>query len=750
MKLNFEDMEPSEILWSDPYARVVRMRSRSDGTTALLKTATSRGAARLRREAARLARRDLGTVMAVLDFEDQGGVTRLWTADRGGRALTGWLEAGAMSPETVLDVLDQAARQLRVLHEAGIIHQGLCLSRLLWDDVGLQIIDLSGEGETSTSALAYLSPEQTGRMEHRLDGRADLYALGAIAWHLLLGRPPFEVGDGLALVHAHLTQPPEVPAVLDSAIPQPLSAIVLRLMAKQPSDRYPSAAALQADLLRCRAILAGTAQPDGAHFSLPTQLIGREASSALLSEVGARVADGERSMVVVIGAAGSGRTALLAEAASLMPSDALLAYGRFSDAANATPHEGVIQALEAALHTLMQREDVDPIRALLSNELGDVGGLLVPLLPELGLVLEADTASQTVMDDATRRDRLMFAFGALVRAMASLCPPLILVLDDLDLADATSMALIRYLATDPFCEGRLLVGAWSTPDGMVPPALELLQEQVERSGSGFQLIETTPLSLDSIQAVLAQGSQCSIAEIEPISTLLMTHTHGNPQALLRAVTLLRKQGLPQHIAGRWVWSVPVVESVLANALVGSVAQLAPESQRMLRVAACLGRQTQVAEIAAILGIDVAEATRRLQPILQLGVLSQDSKEIGVVDSRLMVEARSRRSPEARPALHLKVGRFLLQRMPQPTRRDLLEIVRHLSWGMAEMTPTERIRFADLALQAGTYLTGLAATAEALEIFQAGREALSETGWRDHPETCLALCTGAAHAGVGGG
>jgi serine/threonine protein kinase len=217
----------------------------------------------------------------------------------------------------------QLAQALDVLHRRGALHLALRPEAVLWDGEAQQAsLRTVGEPAPQAARLAYIAPEQTGRMERSADARSDLYALGILLYELLTGAPPFRCDDALAQIHWHIAGLPRPPAELDARLPAPLSQLVMKLLAKTPEERYQSAASLAQDLAECqrqwqqaqRIEPFALARGDlAAQLAIAPRLYGREREVHLLVLAFEQATRGEAppTLLLVEGGSGIGKTALI-------------------------------------------------------------------------------------------------------------------------------------------------------------------------------------------------------------------------------------------------------------------------------------------------------------------------------------------------------------------------------------------------------------------------------------------------------
>ncbi|HXU01126.1 MAG TPA: serine/threonine-protein kinase, partial [Polyangia bacterium] len=263
--------------------------------------------ARIRHEHTVLASLDAPEVVRTLGLAKHGRGVALVLEDLGDVSLESKYRHERPSLEQFLVIAIQMAGAVAATHRRAVIHKDIKPHHfLVAADGQIKLIDfgiatrLSTERQQARSAslldgtLAYMSPEQTGRMNRSLDRRTDLYSLGVSYFQLLTGHLPFEASDPLELVHSHIARVPRAVHEVAPGMPRQLSEIIGKLMAKAAEDRYQSAAGLQADLEECLATLRRTGEvarfPLGRkdasdELSIPQKLYGRDAEVAKLLEL---------------------------------------------------------------------------------------------------------------------------------------------------------------------------------------------------------------------------------------------------------------------------------------------------------------------------------------------------------------------------------------------------------------------------------------------------------------------------------
>ena len=710
--------------------------------------------ARYRREFHLLRQWDLAGVARPLRLLEEDGGVQLVFPDEGGRSLEGWLKQRSFSHPEVIRLMLLAARALSDVHAQGVVHGDVNPANLLWnpDNGRLQLIDFGlssdrlqqrSEGQPLGRNLCYMAPERTGRIQRGLDYRADLYGLGATAWHLLTGQPPFAaVPDTAALLHAVLARQLEPPHQLRPQLPPGLSALLARLLAKDPEQRYQSLAAMVADLRALsgdpRALLApGPDVPQ--HFLLPNRLYGRELQQQTLLDALQRAAAGGTATVWLLGGAGAGKSALAEELRRpTLERQGLFVAGRHELGRHDQPHSGLIQALREALRPLLggSQAEVAAWRARFTACLGRNLGWLAHLLPELSLLLEA-APEWVELAPEQARSRLHLAISALVRELAGQLGPLVVFVDDFQWADRSAAQLLEFLATDPQMKGLLLV----------------VGSRHQRQGPGQQLL-LPPLDSGCCQQLVADACHRPLAEAAPLAALLHARTAGNPHFLRTLLAQLERAGQlsPRPDGQGWAWDLEAVSQLEvsedgAAMMVAQLRQLPTATQHCLRTAACFGPRFRLTQLAQALEQTPSEVIDQLRPALESALLVPLGSDFRLVEFGASDQASYRfahdRVQEAayglletaeRPQVHLRLGRLL-------AGGDRFEVVHQLRRGLVAMDhPDERLEFARLAATVARQARQQAAFETAFGCCEAGYQALGVQRWERHYSLTLALCS----------
>lgn len=713
--------------------------------------------------------------LCTLVLEDHGGKT-LAALMRDSRPPLGW----------VLDYAAQLAAVLAELHRCGVVYLGLRPQAVLVEGPArrIRLADFSeaahGGAETAAplaarlyrSRLAYAAPEQTGRIGRACDHRSDFYSLGVLLYELLCGRLPFDSADPLALMHGHVAKIPVAPAEIDTALPLPISQMVMKLLAKAPEERYQSEQALQRDLSRCRQEWSRygrvlpfdiAARDVAEQFAVPRRLYGRDAERAALYSAFERACQGRARLLLVAGYAGVGKTTLIqALHEPAARAGGLFVSGKFDQLSGDAPY----RALTQALRRLVQRALAEPApqlalrRQRLASTLGDNVATVAALIPELAGVFGAPLPSPSALPPAEAHNRLMRAVQQFIASQVSAEHPLILFLDDLQWADAGSLQLLESMLASATLQHLLLVGAYR--DNEVEPGHRLLATvaALQDAGLPIERIELAPLALPALTQLTADTLHVAPDAAAPLAELLLAKTAGNPFFTTQLLMSLHRDGLIAFDVAQARWGCQL-ERVAAAGTTDNVAdlmsrkidRLAPVTRSVLTLAACIGHRFDARTVAVVSeqGLqatlsDLAEAA------LEGLIVAEDEHAFVFVHDRVQQAAYARIAPERRPQVHLSVGRLMLaQRRLAPRDEDLFDVVSHLNLGAPLVeSRAERLELARLNLDAGRKARLTSAFSSALAYFRAGIWLLDDAQWHSHYELAYALWFGAAQCDYLGG
>ncbi|WP_437275219.1 AAA family ATPase [Sorangium sp. So ce375] len=762
-----------------------RARRAEDGRPVVLKVlrrdhASPRALGRLHHEHELASALDTTAVVKAHAIDAFGDQVALILEDFGGRSLDRLLDGdGPMPLERFFPLALRLTDALAELHRHRIIHKDIKPQNLLCNpdtgqvkitDLGIACLLPRGSQDLARDrliegTLAYMAPEQTGRMNRCIDERTDLYSLGVTLYQMLTGALPFQASDPVAWVHCHIAQAPRPPHALVPSIPQQLSAVVLKLLSKAAEERYQSALGLRRDLDRCFAELrrSGAVEPFplgerdlSDRFRVPQRLYGREREiEVLLAAFERVVANGRPELALVSGYSGIGKSSLVAELhRPVVRERGFFLSGKFEQLRRDVPYHAFLQAFRALLQEILcaSEEALERWRQRLREALGPDGRLLADVLPELDLLL-GPQARVPGLPPAEAQGRLHATLQRFMAACAQKEHPVALLLDDLQWADAASLLLLEQLATYTGSEHLLLIGAYR--DNEVGPAhpLRLTLAEVQKRGAAVSELVLAPLSAAHVAALVAEAVHAPEAAVEPLSRLVCEKTGGNPFFVLQFLFELHQEGLIAFDGdeGAWRWDIAAIRDKgftdnIVELMVGKLKRLSIPARDALKLASCLGSSLDLDPLA-IVARRSAEALRdALEEAVREGLLLRRGPGYRFLHDRVQQAAYSLIPPEQLAEVHLCIGRLLLdaRRADEPDG-SLFDVVGHLNRGAALIrSQAERDELAALNLRAGRKAKAAAAFQSAAALFAAGLSLLAPSRWEARHELTYALTFERAH------
>ena len=712
-----------------------------------------------------------------LAFTRQGGRTALLLENPGGEPLARLIGA-PMEAGRFLRLAIGIAAALGEAHRRGLVHKDIKPANILVNCADGRT-RLTGFGiasrlprerqaleppEVIAGTLAYMAPEQTGRMNRSINSRSDLYALGVMFYQMLTGRLPFSAADPMEWVHCHVARKPVAPAERLESVPIAISEIVMKLLAKTAEERYQTAAGLEKDLRRCLAEweLHGRIEPFALgerdapdRLMIPEKLYGREHEvETLLAAFDRVVESGAPELVLVSGYSGVGKSSVVNELhKALVPPRGLFASGKFDQYKRDIPYSTLVQAFQSLVRPLLSKSNAELAswREAILKALSPNGRLMVDLIQELKLIIgEQPPAPELPPQEAQARFQLVLR--RFIGVFARPDHPLALFLDDLQWLDAATLDLLEDLLAQADIHHLLLIGAYR--DNEVDAAHPLMRKltAIRNSEARVSDIRLEPLDHQHVGRLIADALRCELKDAAPLSELVHAKTAGNPFFALQFVFALADEGLFafDHRAQRWSWDLDRIRGKghadnVVDLMVGKLARLTDDSREAVQQLSCLGNVADSTTLANVLGAPEGEVHAALWEAVRLELVERLPGAYRFVHDRVQEAAYSLIPEAARAAAHLRIGRLLLARTPPENREEaIFEIVNQLNRGGVLITsPDEREQLAKLNLLAGKRAKASAAYASALTYLVAGANLLAEHRWECQHELTFALELGRA-------
>ncbi|MGC1307807.1 MAG: AAA family ATPase [Phormidesmis sp.] len=745
--------------------------------------------------------------------------------DFGGVSLQQYALKQSLTLSETLAIALQMADILNDLCQHHVIHKDIKPANIIIEPNSkqIQLIDFSiasvlpkeTQGVQNPSGLegtlAYLSPEQTGRMNRGIDYRTDFYGLGVTLYELLTGVLPFQATDPMELVHCHIARTPINPHKINSALPPVLSAIVLKLMAKNAEDRYQSALGLKRDLAHCLSQWNETQtiadfelgqQDVSDRFLIPEKLYGRHLEVQALLDAFSRIsqppvnspASSSAEIMLVAGFSGMGKTAVINEVHKpITRQHGYFIQGKFDQFNRSIPLSAFVQALQNLINQLLSESDqqLSQWRSKVLAALGDNSQVLVEVIPDLEKVIGPQPPAPD-LSGAAAQNRFNRLFQKFIAVFTTLQHPLVIFLDDLQWADAASLELIKLLMEDT--KHLLLLGAYRDNEVSFAHPLMLVVEALKANATTVTTVTLAPLTFTEVNQLVADTLHCSVARSQPLTELILRKTQGNPFFTTQFLKALHEGGAVSFspVQGHWECNLAKVsEMSLSEDVVTFMAQqlqkLPQPTQQILKLAACIGNQFDLATLAIVCKQSKALASKALWAALQEGLIVpqgemykfyyeqtlEDNPENGpernlenneslskqpdqrgldadakatknityrFLHDRVQQAAYSLIPDEQKQATHYSIGQLLLNQI-SPTAQEsrIFELTNQLNYGIALITEqTERDKLAQLNLIACRKARASIAYRAGQEYARTGLQLLGQQAWQNQYEMAFAF------------
>jgi predicted ATPase/serine/threonine protein kinase/signal transduction histidine kinase len=688
--INFHNYTTTTHLNDGSYSTVYRGYRNSDNLPVVMKILRKENplpieVARFRREYEMTKMFDSEGIIKVIGLEKSGNTLAIVLEDFGGESIYRHLHSGEIELELpeILKIAIEITDALGKIHQQNVMHKDITSHNIVWNPETKQvkIIDfgISTQLPRETpliksvnvleGTLAYMSPEQTGRMNRSMDYRTDLYSLGITLYEMLTGNPPFTTKDSMELVHSHIARLPIPPIEVNPAIPKPLSDMVVKLTSKMAEDRYQSAFGVKYDLIQCLNLLSPTPLPppqtemgdknslplgragvgqiitgDGQNnldsfvigqrdisdrLRIPQKLYGREAEMEILISGFDAVSSGSCKLVLVTGQAGIGKTALVHEVQrpignrNAENARRYFISGKFDQLKKSVPYAPLIQAFRQLIHYILAESDAEVAdwKEKLLAALGPNGQVIVDVIPDVELIIGKQPAVPE-LGPVENFNRFNYVFENFITTFASKEHPLIIFLDDLQWADSASLKLIEMFITVR-ASYLYLIGVYRDNEVDAAHPLTMTIEEIRKSGAIVDNLNLQPLSENHVNQLISETFYCEPERSKPLAALCFSKTRGNPFFLSQFIHSLYRECLIEFNGnlGIWEWNeakirqTDITDNVI-ELMTSKIRKLSENTGHIVSFAACIGNRFDLDTLSIVYGKSAADTSKDLAEALQ--------------------------------------------------------------------------------------------------------------------------------------
>jgi predicted ATPase/class 3 adenylate cyclase len=668
----------------------------------------------------------------------------------------------------------EISKALKTVHEKQIIHKDINANNILCNinkkkatliDFGLSAAIPRERVEIVSpnvleGTLAYLSPEQTGRMNRGLDYRTDFYSLGVTFYQMITGELPFSSLDPMEIVHCHIAVIPKSPHDIDPSIPKVVSDIIMRLMAKKAEDRYQNMNGLIADLELCLNSLStkGTIDPFPlatkdlhSRFQIPEKLYGREREVSTLMQTYDEVMEGKVTLMLVAGYSGIGKSALVNEIHKpIIQKHGYFISGKFDQFKRNIPYAAFSQAFRRFVNQVLTEpeEKIAEIKKTILDAVGENGKIILEVIPTLILII-GEQPPITELPPLESLNRFNHIFQNFITSVAKAEHPLVIFLDDLQWADLPSLTLLETLLLSSDCKYLFIIGAYRSNEvSEAHPLMDTLHD-LEKQNVVCKTVLLGPLTLNDVNLLLTDTLRRDPTETLPLAEICYEKTGGNPFFLIQLLQKLNKEQLIEFDGAKnnWKWDLKRIKDKkisdnIVHIMVDKIHDLSPKGQKILQLAACIGTQFNLNILSKITEISQEELLLDMQEILNEGYViahgdAYRAESFYFTHDRIQQAAGSLISEDERKKIHIKLARLLLEITPQDKLNEtLFDIVDHYNSALDSHLingAAEKKKIAELNLKAAKLAISASAFEPALIYVENALKEVNEESWdSDYP------------------
>lgn len=584
--------------------------------------------------------------------------------------------------------------------------------------------------------IPYIAPEQTGRTLQKPDYRSNYYSLGVILYEVFTGQHPLHGTDPLELIHQHMARRPTAPEDIRPELGKALSAVILKLLAKNPEERYLSLHGLREDMDKAWQILQkgnlkeefqlGTADfPET--FLPPERIVGRENELADVGELLERL-NAQNVFLCVQGKEGVGKTALVQNVEKRYAHRGRFVFGRY-EPARSLPFDGFRQIVVNLVEQVITLPDEErrSLEHRLRKKVRNLEDVLLEFAPELSAVLsKADNALPEIEGEAAF-NRFQFAISNFLQSFATAGRPLILVLTNLTHADTTSLRLLEGLLADPELQHFAVLATCRSGDDLPEPFTRFM-DRMKTLAAGRPSLQFGEIELGGVQVndILALLETVRKADRETLAQILYQKTGGNPLFFRQLLRQFADQSFFLREPDQKSWRVDLAaaaDAPVTNNLVGlletRMENLNPTERMLLQMAATIGQDFDPDLLLQLCGLDPKSLSQRLARLEFSGLIFRSStfSPFGMykfAHQRLISSLQETTGAAKRQEWAPQILQFYLDQMEDSeVEAHLFDLVAYIR----QMAPTDRRHYSPLLERAAKKAIRQSAFDNALRYYQ---------------------------------
>jgi len=742
---------------------------------------------------------DVKGVCRMYDLAEYQNCPVIIHEDIGGKSLDGLISLKKFQVDEFLKLAITITDILSRIHKEQVIHKNINPGNIIWnqDSKEVRIIDFGVSSSLFSEPssflnfdlqaynLTYMSPEQTGRINQYPDYRTDFYSLGATFYEMLSGIPVFQSNDPAKIIHFHIARYPELLHKIDPSIPEPLSEIIHKLLAKNVENRYKNALGIKYDLKTCLEQLVITKGiepfPIGQNdFSdrlfIPQKLYGRKEQIDTLVSAFERSAAGAAEVVMVAGLPGIGKTCLINEIQKqgILKKKGFFCSGKFDQYKRDIPHYAMVQAFRELIKQILTQSEqrllqwkIKLLKALEPN-----GQIIVEVIPELGLII-GQQPGMAELPSLETRNRFNIYFKKFIKVFEEQECPLTIFLDDLQWADPNDLKMIELFLNERDNRYLLLIGAFRVNEVSKTHGLLQTLDIIRKKGVPVKRLELGPLKFNHVSAFVEDTFNCEKTVAEPLAELFLNRTFGNPFFIKELTHTLYSEKLIEfnYHQKNWHWDLVKIREKeiserVVDLMIDNIRKLPGDAQDDLKTASCIGSRFDLKLLSLVLEKSLSSVKIDLLTALGSGIIAFLGENSQILNDSLkgnngsnegetrwdsddctciflhdhiQQAAYSLLSEKEKRQIHLKTGRILLSRTEgnDTIKQRIYDVVNPYNMGVDLISDDAELnKLICLNLVAGKKAKSSIAYETALIYFKKGMELLRSNGWEDQYDLTL--------------
>ncbi len=739
----------------------------------LLKTAcpTPSEIARFKQEYSLVRQLNIENIIKIYDLVEHDNQYAIIEEDFGGQSVKETLRTGKLDLESFLKISSKVSETLGYIHKNNVIHLDIKPDNILINpekgevkitDFGISAVLTHANDELYNSdviegTLSYMSPEQTGRMNRGVDYRTDIYSLGATFYEMLTGEVPFKSNDPMELIHSHIARQPLSPSILNASIPPVLDAITLKLLSKNPEERYQNCLGLMADLDECLKQLQEKNRIDefpiakkdiSIRFNIPRSLVDRENERIELMRCFERTCKGLSEVMLVTGQPGIGKSALVNEIYKpIIAKKGYFIFGKYDQFRKDVPYSAIIQSLQGLIRQIISESEkkIKSWRDKLIAALGPNGKVITDVIPELELIIHKQPDLPLLGPDETI-NRFNLVFQNFINVFMTEEHPLVMFLDDLQWADQASLKFLENLMTTYETRYLFLIGAYRDNETNDAHPLTLSLNKIIQKGRKIHNIKLGPLDVNSINLIIMNVLLCEAERSLPLAELINKKTAGNPFFVIQFLKNIYDNHLLElNPRTGWEWDInkvrqlQVTENVI-DFMAEKISHFPKNTQDILKICACIGNRFDLESLSVVSGKSIDETLVDLTSAIQEDMISLHGNMYKFLHDRIQEAAYSTIPENEKEAMHYRIGMNVLRKTDAENLNEkIFYIVDQLNRGIRLVSGTdEEMMLAKLNLQAAQKSKKSTAYASASSYLKTAMGLLPEYSWKSHYELTYSI------------